>query len=58
MLLEGKQPLLRSKTPELVEQELYGLLLAHYVVRAVMAAGSAGWQLGAYPGAVATVVRR
>ena len=27
---------LRSKTPELVRQEVYGLLLAHYVVRAVM----------------------
>jgi Insertion element 4 transposase N-terminal/Transposase DDE domain len=41
VLLLGKQPLLRSKTPELVEQELYGLLLAHYVVRSVMAAGAA-----------------
>jgi Insertion element 4 transposase N-terminal/Transposase DDE domain len=41
VLLGGKQPLLRSKTPELVEQELYGLLLAHYVVRSVMAAGAA-----------------
>jgi len=40
VLLEGHQPLLRSKTPELVEQELYGLLLAHYVVRVVMAAGA------------------
>jgi len=27
---------LRSKTPDLVRQEVYGLLLAHYVVRAVM----------------------
>jgi hypothetical protein len=41
VLLQGKLPLLRSKTPELVEQELYGLLLAHYVVRAVMAAAAA-----------------
>jgi hypothetical protein len=41
VLLEGKQPLLRSKTPELVEQELYGLLLAHYVVRSVMAQAAA-----------------
>jgi len=40
VLLEGKQPLLRSKTPELVAQELYGLLLAHFVVRSVMAAGA------------------
>jgi hypothetical protein len=37
VLLEGKEPLLRSKTPELVEQELYGLMLAHFVVRSVMA---------------------
>jgi len=40
VLLEGKEPLLRSKTPELVEQELYGLMLAHYVVRSVMAAAA------------------
>jgi hypothetical protein len=35
---------LRSKTPELVRQELWGLLLAHYSIRAIMteAAGSAG----------------
>ena len=37
VLLQGKGPLLRSKTPELVEQELYGLMLAHFVVRSVMA---------------------
>ena len=40
VLLLGKKPLLRSKTPELVEQELYGLMLAHYVVRSVMAAAA------------------
>lgn len=40
VLLEGHEPLLRSKTPELVEQELYGLLLAHYVVRSVMASAA------------------
>jgi Insertion element 4 transposase N-terminal/Transposase DDE domain len=40
VLLKGKKPLLRSKTPELVEQELYGLLLAHFVVRSVMVAGA------------------
>jgi hypothetical protein len=40
VLLKGKKPLLRSKTPELVEQELYGLLLAHGVVRSVMAAAA------------------
>lgn len=35
---------LRSKSPELVRQELWGLLLAHYSIRAVMAeaAASAG----------------
>jgi hypothetical protein len=32
----GNQVLLRSKTPDLVKQEVYGLLLAHYVVRSVM----------------------
>jgi hypothetical protein len=32
----GSQILLRSKTPDLVKQEVYGLLLAHYTVRAVM----------------------
>jgi hypothetical protein len=32
----GAHVLLRSKTPALVRQEVYGLLLAHYVVRAVM----------------------
>lgn len=32
----GAQVILRSKTPDLVKQEVYGLLLAHYVVRAVM----------------------
>jgi hypothetical protein len=37
VMQQGKAPLLRSKTPELVQQELYGLLLAHYLNRAVMA---------------------
>ena len=32
----GSQVLLRSKTPDLVRQEVYGLLLAHYTVRTVM----------------------
>lgn len=32
----GSRVLLRSKTPDLVKQEVYGLLLAHYVVRVVM----------------------
>jgi len=34
---QSRAPLLRSKTPELVQQELYGLLLAHYLTRRVMA---------------------
>jgi hypothetical protein len=37
VLQQGKGPLLRSKTPQLVQQELYGLLLAHYLNRKVMA---------------------
>lgn len=36
-LLANKQPLLRSKEPTLVVQEVYGLLLGHYLVRRVMA---------------------
>ena len=34
--LRGPRIVLRSKTPELVRQELYGLLLAHFAVRALM----------------------
>jgi len=41
---QGKQPLLRSKTPALVQQELYGLLLGHYLTRQAMAQAA---QLGA-----------
>ena len=33
----GGAPLLRGKTVELAQQELYGLLLAHYLTRKVMA---------------------
>lgn len=32
----GAAVVLRSKTPDLVRQEIYGLLLAHYVVRAAL----------------------
>jgi hypothetical protein len=32
----GQQVVLRSKTPDLVEQEIYGLLLAHRAVRSLM----------------------
>ena len=34
--LRGRSIVLRSKTPELVRQEFYGLLLAHYAVRGIM----------------------
>lgn len=34
--LRGNKIVLRSKTPELVAQELYGLLLAHSAVRGLM----------------------
>lgn len=34
--LRGAQIVLRSKMPELVHQELYGLLLAHFAVRRLM----------------------
>jgi hypothetical protein len=34
--LRGSRLCLRSKTPELVEQEFYGLLLAHFTVRGLM----------------------
>jgi hypothetical protein len=34
--LRGAQVVLRSKTPELVRQEFYGLCLAHYAVRSLM----------------------
>ena len=34
--LRGRQMLLRSKTPDLVRQEFYGLLMAHFAVRGLM----------------------
>ena len=34
--LRGARRVLRSKTPELVRQEVWGLLLAHYTIRALM----------------------
>src|SRR5262249_62397679 len=39
-MLQNAQPLLRGKTPALVVQEMYGLLLGHYVLRQVMAAAA------------------
>jgi len=34
--LRGAQIVLRSKTPELVRQEFFGLLMAHYAIRGLM----------------------
>ena len=34
--LRGRRRVLRSKTPELVRQEFYGLLLAHFAVRSLL----------------------
>ena len=34
--LRGAQIVLRSKTPDLVRQEFYGLMMAHYAVRSLM----------------------
>jgi IS4 transposase len=34
--LRGANIVLRSKTPDLVRQEFYGLLMAHFAVRALM----------------------
>jgi hypothetical protein len=34
--LRGAQIVLRSKTPELVHQEFYGLLMAHFAIRGLM----------------------
>lgn len=34
--LRGSKIVLRSKTPELVKQEFYGLILAHYAIRGLM----------------------
>jgi Transposase DDE domain len=34
--LRGAQIVLRSKTPELAEQEFYGLLMAHFAIRGLM----------------------
>lgn len=45
--LRANSTVLRSKTPELVQQELWGLLLAHFAVRQLMA--QAAWQHGLDP---------
>jgi len=38
--LRGAQIVLRSKTPELVEQEFYGLLMTHFAIRGLMHAAA------------------
>ena len=45
--MSSNSTVLRSKTPELVEQELWGLLLAHFAVRQLME--QAAWQQGIDP---------
>ena len=45
--MRGASTVLRSRTPELVEQELWGLLLAHFAVRQLME--QAAWQQGLDP---------
>lgn len=51
--LRGASTVLRSKTPELVQQELWGLLLAHFAVRQLMA--QAAWNKGLDPDALSFV---
>jgi hypothetical protein len=41
-IFRNGQVTLRSKTPELVRQEFWGLLLAHYLVRRMMAEAASG----------------
>jgi len=45
--LRANSTVLRSKTPDLVQQELWGLLLAHFAVRQLMA--QAAWDRGLDP---------
>ena len=45
--MRSTSTVLRSKTPKLVEQELWGLLLAHFAVRQLME--QAAWQQGLDP---------
>src|SRR5207247_9218759 len=35
-LLRGAQIVLRSKTPDLVKQEFYGFMMAHFAIRGLM----------------------
>ncbi len=47
--LRGPRRVLRSKTPELVLQEAWGFLLAHFAIRALMHEAALGTFLGALP---------
>ncbi len=40
--LRGRRIVLRSKTPDLVRQEFYGLLLAHFAIRGLMHEAASG----------------
>jgi hypothetical protein len=40
--LRGRRIILRSKTPDLVRQEFYGLLLAHFAIRGLMHEAATG----------------
>jgi len=51
--LRGPERVLRSPLPELVEQELYGFVLAYYIVRATMA--EAATRAGCAPGELSFV---
>lgn len=43
----GAQIVLRNKTPDLVRQEFYGLLLSHFAIRGLM--HEAALRVGEYP---------
>ncbi|BAO80530.1 hypothetical protein SRAA_0676 [Serpentinimonas raichei] len=45
--LRANSTVLRSKTPELIQQELWGLLLAHFAIRQLMV--QAAWPRGLDP---------
>ena len=44
--LRGARIVLRSKTPELVRQKFYGLLLAHFAIRSLMHQAAFGSDIG------------
>ena len=53
--LRANSTVLRSKTPELVQQELWGLLLAHFAIRQLMT--QAAWPRGLDPDRLREVAR-